>query len=69
MKTILKPVPHSTIAGVTILEVWHDGQFIATVTGAEGPGVRVISKHGMATMIVESVPNVVEVKIKASGAN
>ena len=68
MKTELVPVPHSVLPGVFILEIWHDGQFIATVTGAEGPGVRVISKHDMTTMILEGVPNVVEVRIKAPRA-
>jgi hypothetical protein len=44
MKTELRPVPHSMDPGVIVIEVWHDGQFIARVTGADGPGVRVISK-------------------------
>jgi len=39
MKTELRPVPHSIVPGATIFEVWLDGQFIATVTGADGPGV------------------------------
>ncbi|HEV3440087.1 MAG TPA: hypothetical protein VG122_22155 [Gemmata sp.] len=47
MKTELRAVPHSIVPGATIFEVWHAGQFIATVTGADGPGVRVISKHPM----------------------
>ena len=63
MKTILRAVPHSIAPGATIFEVWHDGQFIATITGAEGPGVRVISKHPMQTVVVEGHPNEVGVKI------
>ncbi len=33
MKSELWSVTHS-IAGVCIMEVWHDGQFICTVAGA-----------------------------------
>jgi hypothetical protein len=47
MKTELRAVPHSIIPGATIFEVSHNGQFIATVTVADGSGVRVISKHPM----------------------
>jgi hypothetical protein len=64
MKTELRAVPHSIVPGATIFEVWHDGQFIATVTGADGPGVRVISKHPMQAKLVEGLPAVVEVKIE-----
>jgi len=67
MKTELRAVPHSITPGVTIFEVWHAGQFIATVTGADGPGVRVISKHPMQTVLVIGHPNEVEVKIQADG--
>ena len=64
MKTELRAVPHSIVPGSTIFEVWHDGKFIATVTGAEEPGIRVISKHPMETKVVEGYPNEVEVKIQ-----
>jgi hypothetical protein len=65
MKTELRAVPHSIVPGHRIFEVWHDGQFIATVTGADGPGVRVVSKHPMEAELVEGLPVVVEVKIAA----
>jgi hypothetical protein len=45
MKSELRVVPHSELPGQNVIEVWHDGEFIATVTGATGPGVRVISKY------------------------
>ena len=64
MKTELRAVPHSVVPGVTIFEVWHDGKFIATVTAADGPGVRVISKHPLEAKVVEGHPNEVEVKIQ-----
>jgi len=63
MKTTLRAVPHSIIPGATIFEVWHDGQFIASITGADGPGVRILSKHAMKTELIEGLPNVVEVGI------
>ena len=64
MKTELRAVPHSIVPGAVIFEVWHDGQFIATVTGADGPGVRVISKHPLEAKVVEEgLPKVVEVRV------
>lgn len=47
MKTELRLTPHLEIPGATVLEIWHDGQFIGTVAGADGPGIRVISKFSM----------------------
>jgi hypothetical protein len=47
MKTEIRVVPHSVLAGANVIELWHDGQFIGAVVGADGPGVRVISKHSM----------------------
>lgn len=45
MKTELHPRPHRAIAGATIVEIWHNGQLIGTVTGCDHqPGVRVLSK-------------------------
>ena len=66
MKSELRCVPHQTKAGVNVFEVWHNGQFIAQLTGADGSGVRVISKHEMAaTVDNSSPPGVVEVRIAA----
>ena len=45
MKTQLKLADHSVLAGQKIIEIWHDGRFIGQVVGADGPGVRVITKH------------------------
>ncbi len=62
MKTELRTVAHTIAAGANIFEVWHDGQFIATIVGAhDGPGVRIVSKHPMKAELVEGLPNVVEV--------
>jgi hypothetical protein len=45
VKTELHHVPHSQLSGEHVIELWHDGKFIGTITGADGPGVRVISKY------------------------
>lgn len=47
MKTELRAKPHSVLTGAVIVEIWHDGHFLATVAGADGPGVRIITKHGI----------------------
>lgn len=50
--------------------VWHDGQFIATVTPADGPGVRIITKHPVSVKVDERQPIAVEVSIgKADGSS
>lgn len=45
MKSELRLGRHAVIGGANVIEVWYQGQFIATVAGADGGGVRVISKH------------------------
>lgn len=52
MKTELRAVPHLVLPGQTVIELWHDGVFIGTVTGADGPGVRVVSKFLSARALV-----------------
>src|SRR5262245_63066342 len=66
MKTELRARPHNVTPGAFVFEVWHNGQFIAEVTGADGAGVRVISKHPMAPKplpLNSSAPHVIEVAI------
>lgn len=41
MKAELHPKPHSQIPGAIVIEVWHGGELIGTVTGADGPGIRI----------------------------
>ena len=66
VKAELRAVAHSIVAGQTIFEVWHNGKFIATITGADGAGVRIVSKHPLhaAAVEVSGPPNVVEVRIE-----
>jgi len=47
MKTELRLRQHSVWVNHYVIELWYDDKFIGTVTGADGPGVRVISKHPM----------------------
>ena len=63
MKTELRLAPHSINPGQQVVEVWHNGQFIGEVTGADGPGVRVISKHPLMTSHDDGMPEVVNVTI------
>lgn len=72
MKTELRATPHSRIPGATVIEIWYDGQFIGQITGADGPGIRVFSKHGLnATHTVgdgtASDPDVVTVTVTNDG--
>jgi hypothetical protein len=45
VKSELRLAEHASIHGAVVVEVWYGGEFIASVYGADGPGVRVISKH------------------------
>lgn len=66
MKTQLVVAPHLVLPGQTVVEIWYSGELIGTVAGADGPGVRVISKHDMIALGPDmQVPSVVEVRIKS----
>jgi hypothetical protein len=45
MKTVLKMDPHRILSDVQVVEIWHNNQLLGTVVGADGPGVRIISKY------------------------
>lgn len=47
MKTELKLVDHGLLPGQKVIELWFAGQFIGTVSGADGPGVRIFTKYKM----------------------
>ena len=63
MKAILREAPHSVFPSQTVIEVWYNGEFIATITGADGPGVRIISKHKLVYDEVGNVPTILEVQV------
>ena len=65
MKTQFRVAPHSTLPGQLELELWHDGQLIGTVTGADGPGVRVPSKYPVT--VVAPLDMVTEIQINPKG--
>lgn len=48
MKTELRLVPHSILPDTQVVEIWHGNQFIGTIAGDDGPGVRIISKFPLA---------------------
>jgi hypothetical protein len=68
MRTELRVKDHSVLPDTKIIEIWYAGAFIGTVTPADGPGVRIVSKYltnsGDAIFIVlEPVP-VLEVRLQ-----
>lgn len=46
MKAELRLVPHTELPGEQSIEVLYDGRLIGAVYGADGPGIRFITKHG-----------------------
>jgi hypothetical protein len=63
-KTDLVVRPHLRVPGAYVVELWYKGIFIGEVTGADGPGVRVISKYPLeATTHSTQPPNVIEVML------
>lgn len=68
MKTQIRVVKHLVLTDADVVELWHDGQFIGTVVGADGPGVRIISKYlrnsGEAIRINVGEPPALEVVLK-----
>jgi len=69
MKSELRLAEHSVLGGQCVVEIWHDGQFVGQVCGADGPGVRVLSKHPVSAQVVPGTVNVAEITIapKADG--
>jgi len=47
MKTELRPTASLVSQEAIVLEIWYNGHFIGTVVGADGPGVKVISKYDL----------------------
>jgi hypothetical protein len=70
-KSELKLEPHSILLDTQIIEVFHEGNLIATVYGADGPGVRVVSKYPMDVVrggLGETV-GVIEIRMEPNGKN
>jgi hypothetical protein len=66
-KTELRLAPHRVMEGEQVIEVWHGGKMIATVTGRDGPGVRVITRHPMIAHQIggSSLVQVMEIEVKS----
>jgi hypothetical protein len=63
-KTELRTSPHSSNPGAFVFEIWHEGEFIGQVTGGDGPGIRISSKHTIITYpVVHGLPNHVTIEI------
>lgn len=63
MKTELKVKPHNIIPNTNVFEVWYDGALIATVAGADGPGLRVITRHRNRVVKDDQMPELIEITI------
>ena len=55
--------------GDNVVEVHHDGRLLCVIYGADGPGIRIVSKHikgpeDIAICFSEGSPGVVEVMIR-----
>lgn len=65
-KSYLKLSDHLIHSEEKTIEVWHEGELVASVYGADGPGIRVITKYPYDVVrggIVET-PNIVEIRIE-----
>ena len=67
MKTELKFGPHFINAGESMVEVWYGDRFIASIYGADGPGIRLISRFPKKVKVPEDGA-VMEIEIIA-GSN
>lgn len=45
MRSELKPDRHRIRQGESVVEIWFDGELLGTITAADGPGFKIISKH------------------------
>jgi hypothetical protein len=64
MKTELRLTPCNILIGALVVDLWHDGQLIGTITGADGPGVRIVTKF--AVVVAPAAEMVTEVWIDPS---
>ena len=65
-KSKLKLDPHNLRAGDMTVEVWYKDELVAAVYGADGPGIRIVTKHPYDIVRGGSneTVNVVEVRIE-----
>ena len=61
MKTELRLAEHSVLTDEKVIELWFGGVFIGQVVGADGPGVRVLSKYPKSSADID--PLITEVTV------
>lgn len=44
MKAKLNLTPHLVLENERTIEIWYEDHLVCTVTGADGPGVRIVSR-------------------------
>lgn len=57
MKTELRLAPHGVLPGEQVIELWYAGQFIGTVYGADGPGLRLMTRGKPGVMFEPGAPD------------
>ena len=69
-KTELRKRKHRLLKGHATIEIWYNGRCLGTVTGADGPGVRVISQYPLVVREgIGTITQAVEIGIKTSEEN
>lgn len=65
-KSNLKLSDHLIYSEEKTVEVWHEGELVASVYGADGPGIRVITKYPYDVIRGGrgEIPNIVEIRIE-----
>lgn len=53
MKSELRLQPHSELRREQVIEIWHNGEFIGAVYGADGPGIRIVTKHQLSVTPID----------------
>jgi len=70
VKSVLQIRPHSLLSDANVVAIWYGDELIATATGADGPGLRVISRYPLEIGKVEKTPtflmNLTEVRVDLS---
>lgn len=67
-KSHLKMDSHILLEEQETVEIWYEGQFVASVYGGEGPGLRIMSKHPMEVVEggLDNVVGVIEIRVDLS---
>jgi len=58
---------HSELPGEKVVEVWCRGQLIAAIYGADGPGIRFVSKFDLFASTTSRDPNCIEIQVREEG--